>query len=421
MKDKKSYISCNLNSKLYIYPFLLPISCMFTHFFQKIMLENSNPVNSYKLLKYNFPFLFYYFLPKLLSIIIIHIIKLNTQSENNKGSNLHLRRYHFLIQNGSVKKFLSHIFIISLLEVSFKIGDSILMYLQKIGKIHFLIEKKTGFIISVPFFSYLILYKKLYKHHIVALVLALVGAFIINYCRFPLGFSILSEYLYHFLNLLFSFLFALSLVLIKYLLIKYFISPYIFLFYDGIFCIINSFIFILLEYPIITNILDINKYINVEEENKEYYKNNFLGIFTIFIGQKWKFYFGFFFSFIFSFCYFIFNTLTIYNFSPYINVLTDFLTPYFYNFVDCIFLEDEERIEKNYKRYIWELVGYTIIIFGALILNEIIIFNFYGLNENTYNKIAFRGTLDSTMGLYNGLEDSITSFNNTENETDDEM
>lgn len=420
MKEKKSYISCNINSKLYIYPFLLPISCMFTHFFQKIMLDNSIPADSYKLLKYNFPFLFYYFVPKLLSIIIINIIKHNTKSENTKVENLQLRRYHFFIQHESIKKVLFYIFIISLLEVSFKIGDSILIYLQRIGKIHYLIEKRTGFIISVPFFSYLILYKKLYKHHIVALVLALIGALIINYCRFPLGFSKSSEFLYHFLNLLLSFLFSLSLVFIKHLLTKYFISPYIFLFYDGVFCIINSFIFIFLEYPIIVNILDINKYIDVEEENNNYFKNNFLEIFTMFIGQNWQFYLGFFFSFIFSFCYFIFNILTIYNFSPYLNVLTDFLTPYLYNFFNIFFLEDEER-ESNLIRFFYELIGYTLIIFGALILNEIIILNFFGLNENTYKTISERGQLDSTFGLNNGLDDTNShSFANTENETEDE-
>ena len=84
MNEKKRCISCNINSKLYIYPFLLPIACTFTHFFQKIMFDNSFPVKSYKMLKYNFPYLFYYFLPKLLSFIIIHIIKYKTKSENTK-------------------------------------------------------------------------------------------------------------------------------------------------------------------------------------------------------------------------------------------------------------------------------------------------------------------------------------------------
>ena len=56
-----------------------------------------------------------------------------------------------------------------------------------------------------------------------------------------------------------------------------------------------------------------------------------------------------------------------------------------------------------------------------MILNEIIILNFFGLNENTYKTISERGQLDSTFGLNNGLDDTNShSFANTENETEDE-
>ena len=417
MIEKKRCISCNINSRLYIYPFLLPIACMFTHFFQKIMLDYSFPVKSYKMLKYNFPYLFYYFLPKLLSFIIIHIIKYKSKRENKEGGNIQLRKYHFIIKNKNKTKILLTICIITFFEVLFKIGDSILQYLQKIGIIHYLIEKRTGYIICVPLFSYLILYKRLYKHHIFALVLGLIGAFIVNYCRFPLGFSLINEFLYHLLNLFISFLFSFSLVLIKYLFTKYFISPYIFLFYDGIFCIINLFFFIFLEYPITVNIFDTNAKINVDKENENYFKNNYLEIFTILIGQNWKFYLGFFLSFISSFFYFIFNILTIYHFSPYINVLTDCLTPFLYNFLNLIFLDDDES-DENKNRYIFEFIGYSIIIFGALFLNEIIIFNCLGFNENTYERISYRGELDFS-GLNNMTDDNDTD-NNTENENENE-
>ena len=418
-EKKKSYISWNINSKYYIYSFLLPISCMFTHFFQNIMLENSLPEKSYKILKYNFPFLFYYFLHKLLSFIIIHIIKYNTKGENTKGKNVLSRRYHFLIKNEKIKEIFIIIYIISFLEVLFKVGDSVLIYCQKIGKIHNLIEKRTGFIICVPLFSYLILYKKLYKHHIIALVFALIGAFIVNFIRFVLEISFIDEFLYHLLILIFSFVFYLSLVIIKYLLTKYLISPYIFLFYDGIFCLINSLIFILLEYPVVVNIFDskLNVKMNVEEENDKYFQNNFFDIFIIFIGQNWKFYLGFFMSFIFSFCYFVFNILTIYHFSPYLNVLTDFLTPFLYNIVDYIFSNNKENIR---KLYLYEFIGYIIIIFGAIILNEIIVFNFWGLNQNTYKIISDRGDLDFTIGLNNTTPDESVIENNTEIETSSE-
>jgi len=109
-----------------------------------------------------------------------------------------------------------------------------------------LIEKKTIYIIFVPIFCYIILNKKLYSHHILALILGFIGACIINICRFPLGFSKIEKYPFHLLNAFLSSLFSLALVLTKYIMNSYlFLSPYIFLFYDGIFCIITLLVEIL--------------------------------------------------------------------------------------------------------------------------------------------------------------------------------
>ena len=106
---------------------------------------------------------------------------------------------------------------------------------------------------------------------------------------------------------------------IKYIMSKYLIlSPYIFLFYDGIFCIINSIICTLIFYILVINIPDVNPKIDIAEENNKYFSNNFLQIFTIFIGQEWEFYLYFFLSFIISFFYYVINALTIYNYSPYL-------------------------------------------------------------------------------------------------------
>ena len=37
--------------------------------------------------------------------------------------------------------------------------------------------------------------------------------------------------------------------------------------------------------------------------------------------------------------------------------------------------------DKILKRFYWQTIGFAILFFGALILNEIIIFNFCGLNK----------------------------------------
>ena len=61
-------------------------------------------------------------------------------------------------------------------------------------------------------------------------------------------------------------------------------------------------------------------------------------------------------------------------------------------------------------RYLYETIGYLIIIFSSLVLNEIIILNFFGLDENTYERIILRGNLDLNVVPYNTLESSNTEI-----------
>ena len=391
--EKKPLIIWKINSPKYIYVLLLPFSCMLIHFFQGIMVDKFEDNKDYEILVYNLSFLIYYFLPKLLSLIILIIIKYKNKNELiNDDKNKLLRRYHFSIEKEKRKNILLLIYTISLLEVIYKADDFLLHYLAKIGEVGVLIEKRTGFIIFVPLFSLYILNKRLYKHHLIALIFTLLGAMIIFITRLILGVSIKEDIIYHLINIFFSSFFSLSLVLIKYLMIKYIISPYNFLLYDGIFCVINSLFIPFLEYPFVCLIGEIrNK--NINNNFKYYLKKNYSGLYRIFIGKQWLFYLSFFISFIASFLYFVFNILTIFNFSPYINVLTDFLTPFLLSISYYIFFTST----RDDLKFIFELIGYIIIFFGALILNEIIVLNFWGLNENTYENISKRGILESKL------------------------
>ena len=338
-------------------------------------------------------FLIYYFLPKFLSLIILIIIRYKNKNEliSNNNKKL-LRRYHFSIEKENRKSILILIYAISLLEVIYKVDDSLLYYLTKIKKIKVLIEKRTGFIIFVPLFSLYILKKRLYKHHLIALIFTLLGAMIIFITRFILGISVKRDIIYHLINIFFSSFFFFFLVLIKYLMIKYFISPYNFLLYDGIFCAINSLFIPFLEYPFFC-FIDKNRNKKINNYFSYYLKKNYSGLYRIFIGKEWLFYLSFFITFIASFLYFVFNVLTIFNFSPYLNVLTDFLTPFLLSISYFIFFPSK----RNKKKFILEFIGYIIIFFGALILNEIIVLNFWGLNENTYENISKRGILESNL------------------------
>ena len=395
MKEKKACISCNCKTKLYAYPFLLPITFMFLRYIREKMFEKSRPERSYIILKYNLPLLFYYYLPKILTLLFIPIIKFNTKGESdNIEKRNSLRQYHIIKENEGTKKTLLLIYFISLLEVIFEDCDYLLYYYQKIGSLNWLVEKKTGHIIFVSLFLYFILGKELHRHHFFALILGFIGACIVNICRFPLGFSKIEEYPFHLINIFISSLFSLAIVLIKYLFSKYVIlSPYLFIFYDGVFNIINSIICVLAQYFILINLNDEKN----KSEDKNYFKNNFLEIFTIFKGQNSKFYIYFFAFFVLSFGYHIFNVLTIYHYSPYLIVLVELCLPIDNDIFYIIFndVDEKDRYKNNViKRFIIQSIGYVFLSIGALILNEIILLNFCGCNRNTYVKISIRGTLD---------------------------
>ena len=399
MKENKSYISCNCKTKASIYPFLLPILILFIRYFHDKLFEESKPRITYKILKYNLPYLFYLYLPKIFAIIFIPIIKFNTRSEtNSENKNTILKNYHIMIENESKKKKLFLFYIISFLEVLQETTDSLLYYYQRVGGVlGWLIEKKSGYIIFVPIFCYFLLDHKFHKHHLLAIFLGIIGAIIINFIRFYYDYAHTKDYLYHLLNCLLSLIFSLVIVLVKYIMLNFLIlSPYIFLFYDGIFSILNSLIIILLEYFIVINIKISDKETLKEEENDNYFKNNYVEIFTIFKGQNKKFYIYFFLSFIFSFIYYIINALTLYNFSPYLIIAIEALLPIDNDIIPYFLGEKDDDISKKLKRTAFQLIGYIIIFFAALILNEIIIFNFCGLNKNTFEIISFRGKLDSS-------------------------
>ena len=410
--DKAEHcIICNLNSTKYFYAFLLPIFCMLLHFFQEIIYKETDNLT----LKYNLPLLFYYFLPKLFSIILMLIRNAKAKGESNtKENTIVLRRYHFTITTEHRKKILLLIYVISLLEVIYKIDDLLLYYLYKIEKTKLLIEKRTGFIIFVPLFSYYILKKKLYKHHLLALFILLIGEIIILVTLLILNYSSFKDWKYHIINIFFSSFFSLSLVLIKYIMVKYvIISPYNFLMYDGIFCIINLLLCTLFEYFIVKNISD-----NDKESN--FFEKNYKEIIFIFKDKTWKFFLSFFIFFFSSFGYFICNVLTIFHFTPYLNVLTDFLTPCLLNILYFFCFEDKSE-DNIVIRFIFQIIGFILIILGALILNEIIILNFCGLNENTYSNISNRGKLDSeameelTPNVDNDDVDDDNNDNNNDN------
>ena len=407
----KCFISCKAQ-KISFYPFLLPIIYMIFRFFKDQFINVSYPKNL-KMLKFNLPYMFYLYLPKILAIIFIPIIKYKTEGESHEENRM-TKRYHYIAVQESKKKMIFLISLISLLEVIQENGDLLLYYYERVGPIKWLVEKKTGLIIFVPILCYFLLKIDLFNHHLLALFLGLIGAFIINFCRFPLGFSYIGDYPFHLLNIFFSFILSLAFVLIRYVMIKFVnISPYLFLFYNGIFNIINSFLYILLEYFIVESLPR-------DRDNNEgnYFAENYLGIFTLLRGQESKFYIYLCLIFIFLFFYYIINALTIYNFNPYLIIIVETCLPIDNDMIEILYKDNVFNEDKILKRVLFQFIGYIIIIFSALILNEIIILNFFGLNKNIRENISSRSRLD-VEGVFGHEEEAILEENNI-NEIDSE-
>jgi len=363
--------------------------------FCKEQLIDVNYPHNLKLLKYNLPYLFYLYLPKTLAILFIPIIKYKTEGRSHEANTIS-KNYHIVTIEKNKKKMFLLIYIISLLEVIQENGDLLLYYYERIGPIKWLVEKKSGLII---FF---------------------IGAFIINFCRFPLGFSTLEDFPFHLLNIFFSFVLSLAFVLIKYVMINFIIiSPYLYLFYNGIFNIINSFIYLLLEYVIVINLPD-----HFEEEKNihpDYFANNYLGIFTIFKGQEKNFYIYFCIIFILLFVYYIINALTIFNFNLYLIIIVETCLPIDTDMIEIFYKDDVFNAGNILTRVLFQCIGYIIIIISALILNEILILNFLGFNKNIRLNITSRSELD-VEGSFTLRKDTKEieleegNFNETDNE-----
>ena len=409
MEEKTRFMSFNCQLKSSSYGFLLPFLYICIRYFSDELFHISKPEDSLMILKYNLPYLFYLFLPKILSILCILIVKSNTKGESFVSKeNILIRNYHINVVKKNKNKILFLIYIISFLEALHDDGNSLLYYyeiyytnenVKKYIK-GWLVEEKTCFIIFVPLFAYLILNTEIHRHHYLALLFGYFGFFFVNGSRFVLSFSFFEDIPFHLLKMYISLIYSLSLVLIKYIMINYVLfSPYKFLFYNGIFNILNSIILILLQYPLVINLPDKNKNIDKTEENKKYFSHNFVEIFGVLGGQDGKFYIYLFLFFIISFFYYIIKTLIIYNNSIFFIILLEAILPFDSDVIRIILNIESDHVAdqkgKILKRFFCQIAGYAFLLFGSLILNEIIIFNCFGLNKYTFKDINRRGVNDS--------------------------
>ena len=77
--------------------------------------------------------------------------------------------------------------------------------------------------------------------------------------------------------------------------------------------------------------------------------------------------------------------MLIYNYSPYVIIFLEALIPLDNDIIKIALHQENEYVNmlrnKILKRFYWQTVGFAILFFGTLILNELIIFNLCGREE----------------------------------------
>ena len=353
----------------------VPICCMLTTYLQKNELKYYNDEimpkkeNGQKKIR-EFPYFFNIFISKILSIIFVLISKYTIKHKSSKNlelkENTITRRYHLDYNNNQRKIKAAFLIIgISILELIFKIEG----YLT-IGKPNY-IELKLGFLLLVPVLSVFILKKKLFKHHYLSFSISFLAFILV--CTSSFFYKNRPETLEQLRHLCFSIPLGLAFVLIKYLYEYSFVDAYQFLFFDGILCIIIPFITI--------GIISIFK-------DSDYFVYNMKGVLYLFHDKTIILYFVF--VVICSFFYYLTNAVTIYIFNPSLMVMTDILSPIFRWVIEVF--KDKEYDGEDYFKYIAILkgIGFTLIIFSALVFNEILILHFCEFDNNIEANISKR-------------------------------
>ena len=222
-----------------------------------------------------------------------------------------------------------------------------------------LFEYRLYFFLFIPLFSKFILRENIYKHHYFSLIIALSGII----CLFvPVCVVIKSEDIIpNILHFIGGICLSLFIVLIKFINHKYYISTFILSLFSGIISIIficfGFVIYSLIKYH------DLSYFNNCFDFSKVENKLNTSLYFIL--------------SFLFATILQILILLAVFYFSPILITLTDIISPMLLWILNSI-LEGCSLLEGFMNS-----IGYLIVLFSALIYNEIIILNFCGFNNDT--------------------------------------
>ena len=359
-KQKKYFSFAKIN-KYFIFPFISPIFI----FIRELLLEYSKGKTSgiRKILQYEFNdglmhsscILFYIF------------IYFRTKTEKTKEEN----DYYKKIANNNVysKKIRENKFKIFFIILTIAIGYNNYISSKMLLKGKTIFEIRIYHVIFNTIFCKIILGYEVYRHQLLSLILILIGWVFIS---IPVFIKLTTDDIYY--NILFFFgaiFYPLYLVLLKYIIENYYISIYLDMFFIGVILLILSTVLTIINSTLVYS--DFSDLINIFDSAY----NKILLFFAFFSGTIVKF----------IFC------IIIENFSPNIFVLTNVIS----SIITWIYNVGFKKKPDTTSNIICLSIGYFIILISCFIYNEIIILNFFNLNENTNFNIKERNVNDRLL------------------------
>lgn len=351
-------------NKYYLFPFLAPIFCCFSNYFIHYL------YNGNKKMELHFFLTIYIDLSYALGGLLYFIsrIRIKTEETRNNAKIYKERpsRDIKLIYNDPSKKDTKKI-ILLLILISMLNTITTITNLYSINRVVF--EKRLYFIFYIAIFSKHFLKEQIFKHQIMSMVISIIGLIILF---IPVLLMItIDDIFINICNFISAGSYSLFLVMIKYLTHNYYFSPLLCLLFIGLISLILSFLiftgYSLIKFHNFSFIID-NFDFSKNEIGIIFYIYTCIGIILCSILQ-------------------VFTIYVVYYFSPILLTVTDSISPTLSWILSMI----QDGIGQNSPfDIIIKSVGYFIQLIAGLIYNEIIICNFFGLDEFTKKKLQER-------------------------------
>ena len=348
MKGTKHLFSFQKLNRYYIMPFLVPLICFSTKFFSTPLKDNDGEVKLPDITPDNeHTFVFLYQMINSTSLIFggflcfVSYIETKTKREKTRKSTMERGMLDELnLANDKVgykKRKWRTIIIISLMSIIITVYNIIKGYATK----HKLLEKRLYFLFFFLLINRLFYKKHIFSHQKFAIGIAFIGMALI-FAMFFVYLDGTYDYIYDIVLLIGSFFYSLYLVLVKDLTVNNSMSPFFLLFIIGIASTCLTLVgYIFLSLSIKNDMTYISNIFNCTEENEVF-------------------------------------------------AISDIISP-FLSFIVGLF---KDATSDKVSFYIFTGLGYLIIIFGSFLYNEIIICNFWGLDENTKHNIDSKAARD---------------------------